>query len=144
MKNKDIYDLYCKIINTDFNSIKSAKVQYALVKNESILKREVINIEKTVEKMKSDNFKALHKELELLIKENPQKNQEEIVQQWEKRADYKKELDDFEKQIKEFDEIEVGVSLYLIPLDLVENLNEVNNQQMKVLFRLINESEAIN
>lgn len=137
MKNKEIYDLYLKLVNTDFNSLKSVKIQYALVKNESILEREAKQIEKTVEKLKPATFLALQEELKVLVEKEPEKPQHEIIAAWEKKKAYEAAFKEFSKLVEEFDEIETEVKLHLIPMELVDALPEINNSQMKVIFKML-------
>jgi tRNA U34 5-carboxymethylaminomethyl modifying GTPase MnmE/TrmE len=141
MKNKEIYDLYLKLVNTDFNSLKSVKIQYALVKNESILEREAKQIEKTVEKLKPATFVALQEELKALIEKEPEKPQHEIIATWRKKKAYEAAFKEFSKLVEEFDEIETEVKLHLIPMELVDALPEINNSQMKVIFKMIETTE---
>lgn len=157
MKIKEASHLYKALSSESFDSLKGAKFNYALIRNQAILKNELAFIEA---KFKADpEFLKFSKERYDLLTHYSQKDekgnpviendtykiQPDLDAEFKEKTKelqekYSDTLDKRDKQMEEFDamvEEEIGFELHKIPLDAIPQ--EITKEQMELLMPLIKE-----
>jgi hypothetical protein len=151
MKNYEVINLLRELRATDWNTIRSAKVQYAVVRNIDKFESEEKRLIKTTESLKPPKLTELQGEIRPVVmaaidkarKDEPDISnasvaalEKTIIEEWDKREEWDAVVAEYNTTIEDLYNEENDTELYQLTYDSIEQL-EIEHAQMKVLYKLL-------